>query len=253
VLSLVLVLLVLAVVLAVLLWVGTVWFQGYIYSEPVAQAYWRGPVAGLALTLFFALWCFLDYRSPGRFPAQFQFSASDDKQYKELWAVSQGKETHYTMRKNARGQPEYVDSEGRPWRQHADAVLVQEEKDGEKIRFDAERDKQGKFKVEPGRSLRYLDPAGRVMTEQQLGRLEIPRRGLLFANLGLNLLHLGVWFLVLWLLLRFQWTHALGLAFVFWLLMTLTILQMVLARAEELGRQRPATTPAAASFPAHLV
>ena len=38
------------------------------------------------------------------------------------------------------------------------------------------------------------------------------RSSLLWGNLLLNLAHLLVWFLAFWLLLEFQWSHALGLA-----------------------------------------
>ena len=48
----------------------------------------------------------------------------------------------------------------------------------------------------------------------------------------LNFLHLGVWFVCLWLLLRFQWSHALGLAIVFCLAMTLVVLPMLFTRTE---------------------
>lgn len=237
-LGLVLIILVLGVTLAVLLWVGTVWFQGYIYSEPVEQAYWRGPAAAAVITLFIAFWCWLNYRSPGQFPGQFQFTSGDDYQVKRLWAVRQGNETLYELTKNARGMAEYVNRpSNRPWQQHPDAIIV-EEPTGDKVQFDAERDANGKFKVSSNKSLVYRDERGRTMAEDRLGQLTVPRRGLLFANLLLNLVHLGVWFAALWLVLRFQWSHALGLAVVFWLLMTLTILHMVLLRTEEVGRQR---------------
>ena len=47
----------------------------------------------------------------------------------------------------------------------------------------------------------------------------------------LNVLHLGVWFVCLWLLLRFQWSHALGLAAAVWLVLTLTFLPPLLQLA----------------------
>jgi hypothetical protein len=242
-----LILVVLGVSLAVLLWAGTLWFQGYIYSEPVAQVWWRAPVAALALTLFMALWCSLDYRNPGAYPGQLQFSTGEDKQLPELWAVRGSNETLYKRRKTARGMDEYVDKEARPWQSHPDAIVI-EETPGEKVRFEAERDKDGKFKLERG-TLRYVDPKGRVMTEARLGQLSVPKRGLVFANILLNLGHLLVWFAVLWLVLRFQWSHALGLAVVFWLIMTFTILHLILLRTEEAGRERgvPGPSPSASA------
>jgi hypothetical protein len=54
----------------------------------------------------------------------------------------------------------------------------------------------------------------------------------------LNFGFLAVWFVCLWLLMRFQWSHALGLAVVFWLVMLLFIMPMVLRKAEEVRKER---------------
>jgi hypothetical protein len=42
--------------------------------------------------------------------------------------------------------------------------------------------------------------------------------------------------------LRFQWAHALGLAFVIWLVMTLLVLPMLLAYAAEVSQARHAVS-----------
>jgi hypothetical protein len=68
---------------------------------------------------------------------------------------------------------------------------------------------------------------------------------MVFANLLLNFLHLGVWFACLWLLLRFQWGHALGFAVVLWLALTLTILPMLFTKTEAASPYK--ATPKAAS------
>lgn len=227
-----------ALALAVLLWAGTLWFQGYIYSEPAGELYWRGPAAGVALTLFLALWGYLDYRAPGHYPGQLFFYGGELKDFKELRVLYQGKETLYKLRKNAQGQPDYRDDQNRPLPRHPDAVVIDD--GGEKVRFEAERDQDKKFKLNQGQ-LRYLDNRGREMSESNLGRLTISRPGRLAVNLLLNLLHLAVWFLCLWLLLRFQWTHALGLAVLFWLVLTFTVLPMILERVELLAAHRAST------------
>jgi hypothetical protein len=246
---LILILVLFGVALAVFLFAGTVWFQTYIYSEPVSGGYWRAPAAAFAITVFVALWCYLNYQNPGKYPGQFQFESGEDKQLDKLWAVRESKETLYTIRKTPRGLPEYKEPDsGRPWHEHPDAIVI-EENPGERVRFEAERDKNGKFKIATGRSLRYLDDRGRTMSEDRLGVLTIPKRGTLFLNLLLNLFHLVVWFLALWLLLRFQWSHALGLALVFWLLLTFTVLPMLLQRAQDSGLQRPPASTTALSSP----
>ena len=61
------------------------------------------------------------------------------------------------------------------------------------------------------------------MTDDTIGEISTTRYGILFCNLLLNFAHLLVWFLCLWLLLQFQWPHALGLALAFWLAFGLAV------------------------------
>jgi hypothetical protein len=81
------------------------------------------------------------------------------------------------------------------------------------------------------------------MMADSVGQIGSFRWGAFFGNLLLNVLHLGVWFAVLWLLLRFQWPHALGLAVVFWLVMTLAVVPQILDHARSVS-QKPAATSA---------
>jgi hypothetical protein len=53
---------------------------------------------------------------------------------------------------------------------------------------------------------------------------------------------------VLWLALRFQWAHALGIAFGFWLI-SLFVLPMILTRAEQVRKERLAPTQTASLMP----
>jgi hypothetical protein len=84
----------------------------------------------------------------------------------------------------------------------------------------------------------------------QLGVLSVFRWGLFLGNLFLNALFLGVCFVCLWLILRFQWTHALGFAAVLWLALSLAVVPMLLAKTQEVARQRAASPPATAGEPA---
>jgi hypothetical protein len=235
--GLVIVYLLLWLALMVLLFAGATWLQGYIYSEPAAGMVWRAPAAGTVLTLVAIVWGYLDYRSPGDYPALFHFSATEQREpYRELWAVKAGKTVHYRLQKTPAGKIEYMDAARKPLPTNPEAIIVKE--DGEEVRFAPERDAQGNFKKETGGYLRYVDPRGRVMSEGSVGVLDVTRGGLAFGYILLTLIHLGAWFLCLWLLLDFQWHHALGLAVVFWLVMTLIIMPMILSRVEAVSRQR---------------
>lgn len=241
---------------AVFLWAGTLFFQGYIYSEPASALYWRAPAAGAALALFLCLWCFLDYRNPGRYNATwFEPTASDDEVFDKFWSVKGNREILYQAHKTARGLIEYSGANGRPWsRSDADGVveaILVEDKDGQRIRFNAELTDDKKFKTAAGEPLRYVEAGGRgrVMTETYIGKLPVSHRGATLAKIVLSLFHLGLWFACLWFLLHFQWGHALGLAVVLWLVLTLTLLPIIFTKTEETAKQR--VLPASSATTAH--
>jgi hypothetical protein len=237
-------------VLMVFLAVWTAWFQAYIYSQPVAGLIWRAPAAGSAVALVLVIWCWLDYGPPpGKYPALFYSPAEETEPYKELWGVKGGRKTLYKREKDAAGRYEYRDNAKKPLPSHLDGIIVKE--DGEEVLFKPELDDQGKFKIERGQYLRYIDPNGRVMSEAAMGQLSAARWGLIIGNLVLNFVHLLVWVACLWLLLEFQWWHAVGQAVVCWLVMSLFIMPMVLGKVEDEARKQRApetlTVPSVAS------
>jgi len=227
---------------------GAALLQGTLYNDPVPGILWRAPAAALLLTLFLALWSCLAYGAPGHYGALFLFSPYDEKAFPEIRALvtRDGRETQlrYRLSKNAQGLPEYrpVTQPFRPLPTHPDAIVVVE--DDQERRFLPERDAKGRFVYQQGQALRYVDDRGRVMWEDSIGRLSIFRWGRFWANLFLNFLHLGLWFACLWLVLRFQWSHALGLALVCWLAMTVLIVPMILSKVEESAFYRPAAQAA---------
>jgi len=74
------------------------------------------------------------------------------------------------------------------------------------------------------------------MEEGFLGQITLFHLGWLLTGLLLNFGFLAVWFLCLWLLLHFQWSHALGLAFVAWLI-SLFVLPMLLTQVEKVRKE----------------
>jgi hypothetical protein len=229
--------------LMVLLFAGATFLQGYLYSEPAEGMYWRAPAAATLLTLVCALWAYFDYKSikrpdqaVGSYTSLFAFSPEQSTTYGELWGIHGGKRTHYKLEKSAGGAAEYRDANRRRMPKRVDTIVVKE--NGEEVHFHADKDAQGNFKVESGRPLRYLAPDGRAMSEDSPGEVSITRPGVVFGNLLLNLVHFVAWFGGFWLVLRFQWHHALGLAVVFWLIMGLVIMPMILSRVEAAARLR---------------
>jgi hypothetical protein len=246
VLGLVLLMLLIWVVLTVLLAAWTLFFQGYIYTEPTTGIHWRAPAAGSALTALVLLWVTLDYHNPGGYRPLHEFDSTEDqKPYPELRVPVGQKENVYKLQPG-RGRPEYrLDRKlgGAPLPSQPEKVIAL---DGEeKLVFERQ--------PEPARHWWNLAPAGseprryvardskgreRVMLADNLGQVTSFRAGRFFANVLLNLFFLGVWFVALWLLLRFGWPAALGQAVVFWGVFALFVLPPVLSRAEDVARTR---------------
>jgi hypothetical protein len=223
----------------------TLFFQGYIYSEPVEAIYWRAPAAGGALTLFLIIWIICDYRSiadrrqaEGSYHPLHEFSFRETKEYKYLWIIRDGREEKYTLRGN-----QYVNNSGRRLPERPTKVLAGND-DDEKHVFEPEME-NGRFKAKEGEYLRYYeqDNKARYMDENSLGKISITHYGWLIGTLLLNFGFLLVWFVVLWLLLRFQWAHALGIAFGFWLI-SLFVLPLILTKAESVRKDRLAPAQA---------
>ena len=242
--SLILVLLLVWFVVTVFLAAWTLWIQPYIYTEPAMGIPWRAPAAGTVVFLTVLVWVFLDYQHPERYCTFWEFSPVEYYEYPKLIVPQrQGKEDEYVRVRRGRG---FVYMRGdRPIPSRPDKVIAVKE-NKERDVFVPDRDANGMFKVPEGQSLVYRDQTGQTMLEGQLGTVEVFYPWRLIANLLLNLAHFVAWFVALWLLLRFQWSHALGQAFVLWGVMTLFILPQVLKRAEDVAGGRRAPTASVA-------
>jgi hypothetical protein len=231
VLSLVLVLLLVWFSVSVVLAAWTLFLQGYVYSEPVEHVFWRAPAAGAVLTLFLAFWVALACKHPGRYEVLSEFSATQtEKPFKKLIAVIEGKEESFDMRHGADGRLQY--RRGNKVMPSRPEKVIALEENGQRTIFAPDLDAAGHFMVDPNRGLRYWDSSRkRSMEEGFLGQCETFRPSWLFANLVINFAHLLAWFLCLWLLLHFQWSHALGQALAFWLLTMLFVVPPLLDRA----------------------
>jgi hypothetical protein len=239
------------VVLMGFLFAWTFWFQGYIYTEPVGRLWWRAPAAGTALTVFLIIWIAIDYRGAKsnpdvRYPygpiQEMPLAAKTPKPFETLCVPSgentevkyrrekvlEGQNTHYVYRHNDQVMP------GRP------PKVIGEEEDGQRVVFEPDRDAKGQFKVERGQVLFYRDGKGRAMRE---GTFELEPSYRVFPvllGLFLNGAFLALWFVCLWLLLRYQMWHALGLAVALFVVMLLFVIGPVMSRAEDVAHPKPA-------------
>jgi hypothetical protein len=243
--------------LTVLLWVITIFLQGYYYTEPTSGIAWQAPAAGFGLSLFLTLWCFLivnnDSATPRNLPSDTLFRFSPklyQESPKDLWVVRKGvkEPIHYTLKKDFRPGHEsyYVEASvlaPRPWSSSGlEAIILK--KGQESSRFLPIAGGEGQYYQE------YADEAGWIIRVFPDGGPDRPyafRTGLFLGNLFLNFLHLALWFVAFGLVLRFQWGHALLLAIILWLVTTLAILPMLLDQAgtEAVRSRAPASAPKA--------
>jgi hypothetical protein len=230
--------------LAILLAAGSLAIQGYIYNEPVGDIFWRAPAAAAVVTAFLGFWCFLNYRARDPkaqelpYEALFTSVGGEDagQAERELWAERAGGKTHY-RRYTITGvvdRYEYHDSNNKRLAhdKNIEAIIVKEgdPKQPVEVRFIAKHDED-----------KYVEEGGsRFMTVANFGRIYTPRPGRSRVMLFLNALHFAVWFLTIWLLLRFQWSHALGLAAAIWLAMTMLVGPLIFAKIPR--REPPAPT-----------
>jgi hypothetical protein len=249
--TLLLILLVAVVGLIAFFWAGTFFFQGYIYTEPTSGLAWQAPAAGAAVGAFVAVWCLCVASSSDASPTDipydtlFRFSPKVSmflRPAPKLTAIKQdGKRIEYVCKRLDQTRYRYVDTayEPRPWNS-TKVKAIELDYQGQKVVFNM------RPVTDAGMYREFVSDDGWVMLDyddssQTAGPTGMPsqfRTGRFILNLFFNFGLLVVVFLSLWLLLRYQWPHALGLAFVIWLVCVLTVLPMLLSYAAGVAAQR---------------
>lgn len=208
--------------------------QGWLYQDPADRMPIRALLGGTVMAAFLTLWCLIDARSGGgKYGTLFEFSPVDIAEHDAFDSVlktTTGKQTtiHYQKRAGSKGgSADFVDSKGQPWKKNTSdsmvvAILVREPDKPEPTRFNANLDADGNF-PKIASDLRFVDDAGRYMPAESLGRVYRKKTGVLLANLLLNGLHFVLWWMVLWLGVRFSIWHAFGLAFAIWLFLMVAV------------------------------
>jgi hypothetical protein len=235
---------------------GTYYFQGYIYLEPSPNIYWQAPVAAAVLTSGYMVWCVTLATTPGASPQSLpydtiiRFNPTEDmlsRPAPRIWAVKSsskkgqerkdGEKIRYVSKRDGPTRYHYQDTSIKPrlWQGQNVIAIEIEKDDGTTIRFDYEE-------TDDGGHRRFRSKDGWEMLESpQDGPTGLPTRfrsSRLFWNLFFNLGHFSVWFVTLWLILRYQWIHAFGLAIVLWVVFTLTMLPMLLGYAGHAAASR---------------
>jgi hypothetical protein len=243
--------------LVVLLWAGGGWLQGYIYNEPSTQLFWRAPAAAAVLAGWLGFWAsteyrnYLDEKEPSRYGALFQFSATDEKRFNEFWVPEGDRKVLFSRRTvnqgKGPGRPEFI-SEIPPHRSWAgsDVVILKENGQDVTYKLDKKATEKSHEKTAMGTEAssggaRYRSDAGAVITEDMIrfGRISSFRWKTFLTYALLNIGFLVLWFLALWLLVRFQWSHALGLAVVFWFVAIIFVVPPLVERVDRVADAKP--------------
>jgi len=245
VLYLALVLLLTFLVLSALLWGTTRLLQAMLYENVEADLLWRAPAAAAAITAYLGVWALFNYiaAEPGQtdlpFDNIFNFTTEkvSERPITEFVAERGSAKVKYT-RHDLSGSPPRHEYRSEPdrhlWSPARDrdvqAIVIKE------------GDKELRFKADPEHA-RFVEEDGRrYLSDEGFGRITTPRGGGAFVRVLLNVLHFVVWFVCLWLLLRFQWLHALGLAVALWLVMTFVVPFILKVGVEAKGARPPAQT-----------
>lgn len=259
---LLLVLTVFLIVLSVVFFAGSLFLQSTIFTEPTPGLAWRAPTAAAVMSIFFTFWCYLVLQSDARpgdnpYDTTFRYSPRADlfrDPTPRLWANYGGDKTVVYVRKKDDDLKDRYQVERKsaadPKRRWSPTGVQWIEIDhaGTKMRFEKVPATGGDYRT-------FASPQGWVMQEFEDGPTGVPHRYRWLSFLGnsfLNVLHGVLWFVCFWLLLRYQWDHSLGFAFVLWLLTTLIVLPMVLDPAANLARERARPTAALAIVPIRL-
>lgn len=238
-------------VLMGLLAVLTLFFQGYVYTEPVEGITWRAPAAGSLVAFSLLVWVLIDYSSRGRYSDLLKFNPTSTITFKELVVVTRQEPGKPSAYKLDRAGKAYVRSDGTKLSSRPLSVTVKE--DGQDVVFEPDRDAKGNFKESSDRNLYYRDKKGRVMREDNLGVISSFSTGNLIGYLLLNVFHFAAWFVALWLLLDFRMSHALGLAIVFVVVVQLLLLPPMLGYTEKVADEQAPKASGTSSLPGILV
>ena len=217
--------LLLYVCLAALLWGLGNSIQRMIYTEVSTGLPWRGAAGAAVIITVGVLWPLgfnsiaSEWRWPITFDDQFLFQNVTRTAVEfEAFLVPDeaGREIRYHRRPTVRGY-EYRDDSGRVM-PTSPLVMIGIPKSGDPIRFEVVKDAEGYIDRSRGGTY-YVAPDGTEYAESDLltGGLATISYGQVFIILTGDLLIWAAWFLVIWLLLRFQWPHALGLSIPAWL------------------------------------
>ncbi len=211
-------------IFALVLWGGSVFLQGWLYNDLARQLPLRAVAGGAILALFHVGWCAIYKIDPGRFDTLYSFKTEMlDGKYDEFESIRKvGKKEQKPLKYIRRGEKNEFESldNHKIWnRSDADgmvvAVLIHEKGNKDPTRFDANMTADGRFRA-PEDSRYEADGGRKYMDVNAMGKVYRKRSMPILGNLFANFLHLAVWIVVLWPVMRFTLGHAVGIGLALW-------------------------------------
>lgn len=224
-------LLALTVIFAAVLWIVSVIAQGWFYNDLAKYLPLRALVGGAILALFHTGWCAIYKADPGRFDTLVSFkSEAFDGKYDEFLSVRKvGNEEKKPVKFVRQGESNafLAADTGRVWkRSDADgmvvAVLIQEKGKDQPTRFNVNLQPNGEFFSED-RSRWQEEKGSRYMDHAAMGKVYRVRTLSYLGNFTANFLHLVIWVVVLWPVMRFALGHAIGMGLAMWAITMLAV------------------------------
>jgi hypothetical protein len=236
VLWLLLFLVLLAFVLAVVLWGGSLFGHSYFYTEIAAGLIWRAAVAAGILVLFYFCWSMINVAG-GRpttgelpYPEFWRFSNRIymvDSPVPELTSKKRSGEAVYLLDKTQPRGTNYKLADGVENWSPSGVEWISLKHDGTEYKFDhVKGDDDAGYR-------RFVDKEhGWEMRDVEIGQPSYTSFPRLVVYFILNVLHLGLWIAVVWLVLRFSLPHAVVLAFILWLIFTVLVFPVLFANVQ---------------------
>lgn len=207
-------------VLAAVLFVISRFIQTSFYETVAKGLWWRALVGAGIIWVVGLVWPSLINLSGGiRWPIDFDdiffLHAPDTPSvtFRELRVPDEATGREITYRRAlVGGTVQFRDEQNRPMPQTPPVVIAVPE-EGDAIRWEVVRDEDGYIDRSQGTAF-YQNPEGRRIPESAFftGIEATSGYGQFFLTLFGDLVLFAAWFLTLWLVMQFQWTHALLIA-----------------------------------------
>ena len=215
----------------------SLFLQAYLYNAPADRIYLRALVGGTAVALFLVGWTYINTRADrdNKYGAIHEFKPTATTEVTKFEAVRRNRaKIESTVAYNkALGEKEFrSELDKSPFRVNTSdyitvAFLIKEEGKTEPTRFDAVLESELLYDSKLEKKTFREKGGPRLIEDDGIGVIVAPCGGVIFLAILINMLHVVVWFLVFWIVMKFTWPHAFGLAAVLGFAITLVAMPLL--------------------------